>query len=297
MYFNIVDILKEVLGEHKHTGIQIDFNCPRCAYLYNNGADDNRYNLSINLRKLKYKCWKCGLKGSQIQLLIDRYSKNKINWNLHGYLLNHGVILSTYKKAKLPKEFISFQNIDFNNENHVKAYQYLEKRNIDTKIINKYNLGFCVDGYYKNRIIIPSYDSDGILNYFTGRTFLDDKNEARYLNEKDVSKDVIFFENLIDFNTRIYIVEGSFDAFPIPNSTPIMGKEMQEALFIKILQHKTPTSMILDADAIKKSDNYRIKLQNCDIPVSLHKIEDKDPSKIYQEHGKKGIYELLTNYI
>ena len=35
----------------------------------------------------------------------------------------------------------------------------------------RYNLHYCLNGIYQNRIIIPSYDSNGQLNYFVGRDF------------------------------------------------------------------------------------------------------------------------------
>ena len=41
--------------------------------------------------------------------------------------------------------------------------------------ILKHNIGYCDEGKYSNRIIIPSYDSDGQLNFFVGRDFYKSK--------------------------------------------------------------------------------------------------------------------------
>ena len=41
---------------------------------------------------------------------------------------------------------------------------YLMKRGITAKDVLKYGIGYCEDGLYANRIIIPSYDNKGQLN-------------------------------------------------------------------------------------------------------------------------------------
>ena len=46
---------------------------------------------------------------------------------------------------------------------------YLYKRGINDKDILKYNIGYCDDGLYSNRIL-PSYDSDGQLNFLLEET-------------------------------------------------------------------------------------------------------------------------------
>ncbi len=37
--------------------------------------------------------------------------------------------------------------------------------------IIKYNIGFCNEGPYGGRVIIPSYDDNGKLNYFIARDY------------------------------------------------------------------------------------------------------------------------------
>ena len=74
--------------------------------------------------------------------------------------------------------------------------KYIKNRGITNKDIIKYNIGYCEDGEYRNRIIIPSYDSNGNLNYFVGRDFYDSK--LKYKNPK-VSKDIIGFDLFINW--------------------------------------------------------------------------------------------------
>ena len=72
----------------------------------------------------------------------------------------------------------------------------------------RYRIGFCQGGLYDNRIIIPSYDSDGKLNYFVGRDI--DNSKLKYKNPP-VSKDVIGFELFINWDLPIVLCEGVFD--------------------------------------------------------------------------------------
>ena len=62
--------------------------------------------------------------------------------------------------------------MDSNNDEHFEAYNYMiNERKISRDIILRYRLGFCVNGKYAKRIIIPSYDSEGMINYFVARTY------------------------------------------------------------------------------------------------------------------------------
>ena len=51
-----------------------------------------------------------------------------------------------------------------------KAITYLKHRGLTKVDILRYDIGYCSDGKYAGRIIIPSYDSNYELNYFVSRT-------------------------------------------------------------------------------------------------------------------------------
>ena len=100
--------------------------------------------------------------------------------------------------VKLPEEFKPLWN---GGDSIVKrhALSYLYKRGIDDSDILKYNIGYCDEGLYSNRIIIPSYDSDGQLNFFVGRDFYNSK--LKYRNSP-TSKDIIGFDLFINGMNR-----------------------------------------------------------------------------------------------
>ena len=111
-------------------------------------------------------------------------------------------IKSEEKILELPKEFknlIGSKNII---SRHASAY--LKRRNINKDDILKYNIGYCEYGPYADRIVIPSYNSKGILNYFTSRTFKEDTFQT-YKNP-DTSRNIIPFEMFINWEFTYYIM-------------------------------------------------------------------------------------------
>ena len=110
------------------------------------------------------------------------------------------------------------------------------KRGFTDDDILKHNIGYCDEGKYSNRIIIPSYDSNGGLNFFVGRDFY--KSKLKYLNSF-TSKDVIGFDLFINWDEPIILCEGVFDAMSFKrNAIPLFGKTMPKRLHKKILQKK-----------------------------------------------------------
>ena len=102
-------------------------------------------------------------------------------------------------------------------------------------------------------VIIPSYDKDGTLNYFTGRSFEQDPF-IKYRNP-ECSRDIIPFELFINWDSPLVLCEGPFDAMAIKrNAIPLLGKNIQSNLLKRIVQSTVKKIYIaLDTDAIKQS--------------------------------------------
>jgi len=89
---------------------------------------------------------------------------------------------------------------------------YLQRRGITYEDILKYNIGYCDQGLYTNRVIIPSYSEDGQLNFFVGRDIFESKMKYR---NSPTPKDVVGFELFINWDEPIVLCEGPFDAIAI----------------------------------------------------------------------------------
>lgn len=290
----LINLLETVLGEYKHTSKgNISFRCP-------NNCHPTKLKLEINLDETSshfqsYHCWICdGFRGKKLTTLFKKINTTPDKFNQLKLLLKS---TSSYKKPiddkkeiTLPKEFISLINprkdIIFK-----KALYYLKKRKISKFDIIKYNIGYCEYGLYKNMIIIPSYDSNGSLNYFVARSF-DENSSIKYINP-DVSRDIICLENFINWNVPIIICEGIFDAIAIKrNAIPLLGKNIQNNLMKKIINSSVKKIYIaLDKDAIKQALNFCEILMNEGKEVYLVEIDDKDPS----ESGFKNFTHLIQN--
>ena len=83
------------------------------------------------------------------------------------------------------------------------AYRYLRKRNLSNDDILKYNIGYCDYGKYRNMIIIPSYNSEGQLNYFISRSF--EKDAFIKYRNPDCSRNIIPFELFINFDLPLIL--------------------------------------------------------------------------------------------
>lgn len=292
-----------------HHSEQLQVNCPKCQERDGLLYPDGRYNLEINTRIRKFNCWKCeappfkGSLGRLIKILGNRKDYDDYK-TLAGtfFDFNANGDEKEFEVITLPKEYISFKNLDVTEPEHVEAYTYLTlERKIPKKLIEKFNMGFCVDGYYRNRIILPSYDDEGELNYFMSRTYK--KNvKPPYLNPKANRDVIIFNEAFINWDSTIFLVEGGFDFFAIPiNTIPLLGKKLSPALFFMLNKHKPHVVIVLDPDAKNDSINiydqlkaiyideeYKIKIVNLD----KGKL---DIDEINRKFGKKEIIKQLYN--
>jgi len=246
----LVDLLREVLGdEHLHyeSKGQISFDCPEC--------DDDRHkgNLEINYFSHVYKCWSCGdTEGTHGPLgkLFDKYG-NKSQKKVYKVLQPEEFKPKEVRKEKLrlPNEFKLFKDVSESHPIRRQAYTYMANRGITNEIIEKYKIGFCSNGEFGGRVIVPSYTESGVLNYFIARSWIPN-TRAKYKNPEAEKDKIIFNESLINWNQDIFLVEGVFDGFFLPNSIAMLGKHMSEKLFDTIYQRAMGNVIIaLDGDA------------------------------------------------
>jgi DNA primase len=271
-YSAVIEILEDILGDYKmHNDYkgQISFDCPVCSHEIKGLDDgDGKGNLEVNYKYGVYKCWVCSesheTHGS-IYKLIKTFGNPR---QLKKYQIlrpdDNGEIKRNYKRVRLPKEFISFSSASNGlkmTPQYKQAYNYIKKRNITDEMLYKFNIGFCYQGEYENRIIIPSYDENKELNYFVARSYLT-KTKLKYKNPEAQKEIIIFNEYLIKWDEPIYIVEGAFDSIFLPNAIPMLGKYMSDYLFNKLYDNAKKITIILDPDAWNDAERLYHKI-NC----------------------------------
>jgi DNA primase len=276
----LIYLLDSILGKSKPTSKgNRSYHCPECKH--------HKLKLEINLEEhsphfQSYQCWVCGFKGKKLTTLFKKIDADPDKVNELRLLVKSASketkIVTETKKAILPDEFISLINPPSNSLTAKHALHYLKNRNINKDDIIKYNIGYCEFGRYANMIIIPSYNSEGNLNYFTARNF--DKNASIKYRNPDVTRDIIGLELFINWNTPITLCEGMFDAIAIKrNVIPLLGKTIQPSLMKKLINSSVNKIYIaLDKDAIKQALNFCEQLMNEGKEVYLVDLNEKDPS-------------------
>jgi DNA primase len=136
---------------------------------------------------------------------------------------------------------------------HKEAFNYLKSRGITDEMCERCNIGLTMTGDFQGRIIIPSYDKDGKLNYFIARSW-NPRAKMKYKNPVASKDEIIFNERLIDWDKDIFLCEGAFDSIFLPNSIPMLGKFMSDLLFSTLYEKaKGYITICLDSDAWESS--------------------------------------------
>ena len=290
----LVTLVNSILGEGKPTAREnVAYFCPNCKH--------HKRKLEICFTESKdginrWACWNCGddFKGKKLITLFKKLkvSSEKIK-ELKSYVKIYDYSstkeIEVIPQLELPKEFKSLENPTGLMSKH--ALFYLKKRRIIHNDIIKYGLGYCEYGKYKNMIILPSFDEDGKLNYFTGRSFEEDP--YRKYDNPPVSRDIVPFELYINWNVPIILCEGIFDAIAIKrNVIPLLGKNISNKLMEKLVKSSVQKIYIaLDKDALKQAIYHCEKLMNEGKEIYLINLEDKDPS----EMGTEKFINLVQN--
>ena len=276
-------LVESVLGKGQVTSKgNYAFKCPFCAH--------HKQKLEVSLRTTAkrenfWHCWVCDSKGKSIRALFKRAKASPDRFKDLDLLIQptaNDVIVSSEALA-LPAEYIALNGIISDKVAQIEAkhaLKFLTKRNVTKDDILKYNIGFCKEGSYGGRIIIPSYDANGILNYFVARAYKD--SDRKYKNPPVASKEVIGLELYINWDAPIILCEGMFDAITIKrNVIPLLGKVLHNKLMEKLVKSSVDRIYIaLDNDAKKDALKHAEKLMSYGKEVYMVELEGKDANEI-----------------
>lgn len=283
----LTQLIESVLGKGKVTNKgNIAHHCPFCQ---SRQKKLEVQSITNDKGENPWHCWVCNKSGKKLTTLFKalNVSRDKIA-ELYKVLsiqpkYSNNQIGSTFQSTTavdLPKEYIPLfrnsESIEYKN-----AIHYLRaKRKITLSEIVKYSIGYCETGEYAKKIIIPSYDEFGKLNYFVGRAYY----EAESFKHKnpEVSKNCVGFELFINWSLPLVLVEGAFDAIAVRrNAIPLFGKTISEDLRKKIIENKVSQLYIcLDKDAQKQALEHAEYFMNNGVEVYFVDLEEKDPAEI-----------------
>lgn len=157
---------------------------------------------------------------------------------------------------------------------------YLSRRHIGAVDIFRHKLGFCASGHYAGRIIIPSFDKNGVLSTFTGRTIYDGV-KPKYDGPEIDKTTVVFNELMVDWDRDVILVEGQMDAIVGgENVIPLCGKTLpvRSILFRRLITAGKTVYVALDPDAVKESIEICVSLAAHDVRAMFVPMFGTDPA-------------------
>ena len=236
----------------------------------------------------------CGLKGSNIHYLFSKYCPRLLP-RVNSVFQKTSNINLGYKDDDEDDEIIKdlsedLRGFTFLGDVNKKSdpdlrdvFRYSKKRGISKNKLWRYRLGACVEVRMRRRLIIPSFDSEGNLNYYAARE-IDGTSRMKYINAPIPKKEIVFNEFMIDWDQPITLVEGPLDVISAgQNAVCLLGSHLayDSRLFRKIVENETATYIALDADAHDKSEKISKMLTSFGIDVKEVRLPiDQDVSDL-----------------
>lgn len=258
-------------GRLSGNGQNFDVRCPICA-----PTDPNKKKLSIRTDNDSNHCWVCGFKARSLAPLLRKYgSQEQIERYKTQFGGFSGGSLVTGERVEeqqlsLPKDFQLIVHASITDPDVKSVWRYIVDRGLSEKEAWYFKLGISNEPRWYRRVIMPSFDATGKLNYFTART-IDKGKRPKYDNPEVDKNPIVFNEINIDWSSRLVLCEGPFDLVKCPdNSTSLLGSDLDERheLFNKILMHGTPVALALDGDMwTSKTPKIVKKLQEYNVDV------------------------------
>jgi len=248
--------------------------CPICA-----PTDRNKKKLAIRTTDDAHHCWVCGWKSYSLAPLIRKYGSAdqlqtyrtlyKPDPRSAGEAQESGP-----KVTPLPPDFTLLAELQGSRHPDARAaWNYLVTRGVTLRDAWHYRLGISADNRWRRRIIMPSYDDEGDLNFFVARNFDTYDRRTKYDNPDDDKYGIVFNELNIDWGKRLVICEGPFDLVKCgDNSTALLGSDFspRSRLFSQIMMHGTPVALALDGDMWnKKTPRIAKLLSQYDVDVQI----------------------------
>lgn len=273
-------------------GVNIAVPCPACE----SGGSKIKKKFSIDITTWRCHCWVCGIKSSNLYFILkDHVSKEiasqfKNTFNIRVKKSNsQKTALEEKDSVTLPGDFILLADGSSNDPDIRACKAYLTGRGVTNSDMWYFKLGAVKTGRMRRRVIIPSFDQSGSLNYFVCRS-IDESQSLKYLNSKNKKFEIIFNEINIDWSSELTLVEGPFDLFKSnQNATCLLGSKLSKSsrLFKKIVTNKTPVLLALDPDMKAETQKIARLLSGFDVDVRvLESTGKKDVGDMSKEKFK-----------
>lgn len=292
-------------GEIDRRAINAQFWCPFCKH-----ADAKKRKLAVRVDDGIVHCWVCNWSArSPLRLAPVLGASTELREKLREAYGDVGPVVEDESiveevGAELPSDFtLVCDEIDrgVRHPDKLASIRYLEKRGVTYNSAKCFRLGLSNASIFRRRVIFPSFDSEGALNYVTARA-IDDETTFKYFNTQRQRSSLVFNEVDVAWNRELVLVEGPFDLTACVglNAAPMLGSWLDEnyLLFNRIVANRTPVVLAFDPDAAKKQEKVAKRLLQYEISVKVvdwtgHSPES-DPAKVGSEAFKRMVKQALV---
>lgn len=282
-----INFITRVFGQYEiaRNEKNIAVKCPFCK-------KQDKKKFVIRLEDYACHCWRCGSHSRNLIFIIKQKSPQHLQEYINEYYVGDKTKINDNSEqlcVSLPSDFQLLMMCENYSPEYYSILRYLNNRDISQEDMWKYKFGISRDSRWVSRVIVPSFDVNGVLNHFVARG-INNKVFPKY-DMPDVTKtSIVFNELFVDWTKQLVLCEGVFDAFNCgENATPLLGSDLSEEsyLFEKIIVNNTPIALALDEDmrytktpkVIKKLEQYNISTVLVDIkddPGSMSKQQFQD---------------------
>lgn len=244
--------------------------CPMCA-----PSSKEKRKLAIKLDNHFCHCWTCGYRSRSLAPLIFKYARSYLDEYKKIFstnTLNFKEDDSSIPQLELPRDFSLLVTANQRDPDVIALRRYVTKRGLTENDLWYYKLGISNESKWARRVIVPSFDKYGKLNYFVARA-IDSYKKHKYENPDIDKLPIIFNEINVNWSKQLVLCEGAFDMFKCGyNVVPMLGSDLNEEsqLFNTIILNNTPIALALDGDMWHtKMLSISKKLQEYNIDVNI----------------------------
>jgi hypothetical protein len=292
----VIDFIEKAFGSCvlSNGGLNASVVCPKCAE-----KQDNLQKRKLVIRTSDFltHCWVCGYKSGNLVNLLVTHSPHLLEEYKQKFKVQQAFkrcitfdpahlfdkpVEASLPPLQLPVGFTLIANhLDGSCKAATDAWKYLKSRGITESELWLWKFGVTehrtVKGEqnYRFRVIVPSFDQNGKLNYYSARSYWSGLKGPKYINPNVPREHTIFNELNIDWEQELTLVEGPFDLFKCnENATCILGSVMDSSylLFQRIVERNTPVLLALDPDAKVKTFNLAKLLLEYGIDVRIFQV-------------------------
>ena len=246
---NLLAYLDERMGAHSGRGPEYQFNCPACIDRI--GTESRGRKLGINVQKRVGGCFRCGFAFGSFGQLFRYLNGGFVRMEELALLRDETTPprtsvaravrevfappepLPDLKPRELPLPCLILADAE---KKTLKApslrpgLEYLEDRGVPWEFVERFQIGYCTQGRYRNRLVFPVIQENAQV-YFTTR-LCDDPDDERIPKSLNEPNEEGFHQRgtcLLNYDNclgveRIAVVEGPFDMMAFEHAVALLGK-------------------------------------------------------------------------